>query len=350
MEQNYSTLVTVLLALIVLAALFVPFLVHKVEEELEIFLLACGVAATTISSAWSWHLIAEALKEPVIITAAVLVLGLLFKKFAHQTGAVLHAVEKRTGPKWLVFLLIAGIGLVSSFITAIVAALVVSEVIKALELDNKSKIQLTVYACFAIGFGAILTPVGEPLSTIVISKLKDAPHFAGFFFLLNLMGVWVIPAVILFGLLGMRLAKGQLTKPNAETTSDETYKSVTVRAGKVYLFITALIFLGEGLKPLAEQTITKMSDSVLYWVNTLSAVLDNATLASIEMMPSLSQSSILFLMMSLIIAGGLLIPGNIPNIICASKLNIKSKDWAKAALPVGGVLMVVYFAIMIVVL
>lgn len=343
-------LVTSLLALIVLAALFVPFLVKKAEEELEIFLLTCGLLATTISSAWSWHLILEALKEPLIITAAVLVLGLVFKKYASRTNQILHTVENKTGPRMLVFLLITVLGLLSSIITAIVAALVVAEVVKVLELDDKNKIKLTVYACFAIGFGAILTPVGEPLSTIVISKLKDAPHYAGFFFLFKLMAAWVLPALFLFGVLGAFIPKAKLTRKETQSASSETYQSVVVRAGKVYLFITALIFLGEGLKPLAAQTITKLSDGVLYWINTLSAVLDNATLASIEMMPSLSASSIIFLMMSLILAGGLLIPGNIPNIICASKLDIKSKDWARAALPIGGLLMVVYFIILIVVL
>ena len=47
-----------------------------------------------------------------------------------------------------------------------------------------------------------------------------------------------------------------------------------------------------------------------------------------------------------IISGGMLIPGNIPNIICASKLGIKSKDWAKHALGIGGALLIAYFIIL----
>jgi len=34
-------------------------------------------------------------------------------------------------------------------------------------------------------------------------------------------------------------------------------------------------------------------------------------------------------LMGLLIAGGMLIPGNIPNIISANKLGITSKEWAK---------------------
>lgn len=350
METNYSIVTTLLLALIVLAALFVPFLVKKAEEELELFLLVCGVLATSISSLWSWHLVSEALKDPVVITLAVLALGFLFKKFSHHIAALLHKIENKTGPRILIFLLVVGLGLLSSVITAIVAALLISEIIKTLELDNPRKIKLTVYTCFAIGLGAVLTPVGEPLSTIVVSKLKMAPHFAGFTFLFNLLALWVLPGILFFGVLSAFIPSGRITVAGKTSSSEETYASIALRAGKVYLFIMALVFLGEGLKPLAAQTITRLSNALLYWVNILSAVLDNATLASIEMVPSLSRNSIIFLLMSLVLAGGLLIPGNIPNIICASKLKIKSTEWAKAALPVGTLLMLVYFAIMMIVL
>jgi predicted cation transporter len=50
--------------------------------------------------------------------------------------------------------------------------------------------------------------------------------------------------------------------------------------------------------------------------------------------------------MGLLLAGGMLIPGNIPNIISASKLNIKSKDWAILGIPIGLGLMVIFFIIL----
>ena len=53
-----------------------------------------------------------------------------------------------------------------------------------------------------------------------------------------------------------------------------------------------------------------------------------------------------FLLMALIISGGFLIPGNIPNIICASKFKIKSSDWARKALPLGLGVMFIYFIIL----
>jgi predicted cation transporter len=45
----------------------------------------------------------------------------------------------------------------------------------------------------------------------------------------------------------------------------------------------------------------------------------------------------------LLISGGMLIPGNIPNIVAAGKLKIRSREWALVALPIGAVLLVVYF-------
>ncbi len=349
--QTYSAFTMGALACIVLAALTLPFLIHKIEEELEIFLLICGVTAVSISGLWSGHLVAEGLKEPLTITAAVLVLGVLFKQFGAYLAHGVHWLEQKTGPRVLLFSTVLLLGLTSSIITAIVAALAAAEVVKLLDLETQLKTKLTVYICFAVGLGAVLTPIGEPLSTIVVAKLKGEPYNADFFFLLKLMGAWILPGILLFAFLAARLGKGRkLTQPVQENSRGETYKTILMRAGKVYLFVAALIWLGEGLKPLAAQTITKLSKYALYWINSLSAVLDNATLASIEIMPSLGKETLVFLTMSLILAGGLLIPGNIPNIICASKLNIKSKEWAREALPVGLVLMVIYFIAMSLVL
>jgi predicted cation transporter len=41
----------------------------------------------------------------------------------------------------------------------------------------------------------------------------------------------------------------------------------------------------------------------------------------------------------LLISGGMLIPGNIPNIIAAHTLQIKSTEWARFGVPLGLVMM-----------
>ena len=97
----------------------------------------------------------------------------------------------------------------------------------------------------------------------------------------------------------------------------------------------ALIFLGAGFKPLIDSYLTKISSQALFWVNMVSAVLNNATLAAAEIGPSLAESQIKSALLGLLISGGLLIPGNIPNIIAAHALHIKSREWAKLGVPMG---------------
>ncbi len=50
----------------------------------------------------------------------------------------------------------------------------------------------------------------------------------------------------------------------------------------------ALVFLGEGFKPLILEYIIQIPSEGLFWVNIVSAVLDNATLAAAEIGPQLS--------------------------------------------------------------
>jgi predicted cation transporter len=87
----------------------------------------------------------------------------------------------------------------------------------------------------------------------------------------------------------------------------------------------------------------------LYWVNMISAVLDNATLAAAEIGPALSIMQIKSALIGLLISGGMLIPGNVPNIVAAGRLRITSKEWARIGVPMGLVLMAVYFVILYVV-
>ena len=84
----------------------------------------------------------------------------------------------------------------------------------------------------------------------------------------------------------------------------------------------------------------------LYWANSVSAILDNATLVAAEVVPSMRDRQITFVLMGLLISGGMLIPGNIPNIVSAAKLNIRSGEWARAALPYGAALMLGYFVLL----
>ncbi len=335
------------LALITSLTLVLPFSVKRVEDDLEAFLFAMGLCAVSISGLWSLGLIKEALKEPLAITAAVGAVGWLFSRLRPRLRGALQYLTARLGLRGAIFAVVAALGLGSSFFTAIIAALVLSEIVTLLRLKRGYEVKLTVYACYAIGLGAALTPLGEPLSTIVIAKLRGPLHEAGFFYLLQNLGAWIIPGVLLAAFMAARGAEeAEAAGPGLREDSPDTGRDIAVRTLKVYAFVMALIFLGAGLTPLAERFMAKMPAWALYWANSVSAILDNATLAAAEITPAMTDRQIKFVLMGLLISGGMLIPGNIPNIVSAGKLGIKSREWARAALPFGAVLMTGYFILL----
>lgn len=367
MEQ--LMIVNVMLFCIFILVLVLPFKVKKVEENLEVFLFICGIAALSVSSfatlhgetfGWTNAIVVEALEAPVMITTVagipvgivqmVLIVGLIIY-FAHaQIQQAIQILVDRMPLYALIFILICGLGIVSSIISAILAAIILVEIVCALPLGRPEKIGITVISCFSIGLGAALTPLGEPLSTIAISKLSGDPYQAGFGFLLDLLGIYVIPGILAMGILGVVFLQrqGAPTEGLECKLIRETIHDVVIRAGKVYLFIMALVFLGEGFKPLILEYIIQIPSEGLFWVNIVSAILDNATLAAAEIGPQLSLIQIKSALLGLLIAGGMLIPGNIPNIIAAGKMGITSKEWARYGVPLGFTLLVIYFTILFV--
>lgn len=341
-------LVTGGLVTIIVLVLTLPFLVHKIEKQLEAFLFVMGVLAVSISGLWSLGLIERALVEPIKITLAVLIAGLIFRSIRSKVGVWATRFGERFGFGLLLFLIVAGLGLLSSCITAIIAALVLAEITSTIRLPRKTELRLVVIACFSIGLGAVLTPIGEPLSTIAIGKLQGEPYHAGFFFLLQLLGKWVIPLVLGLGVLAALLPnKREIASPGLTEEKPEATRDILIRALKVYLFVLALVFLGTGFTPVVDKYLATASPYALYWINIVSAILDNATLTAAEITPAMSAATIKAALAGLLIAGGMLIAGNIPNIICASKLNIKSREWAVIGVPLGMILMVGFFVFLL---
>jgi predicted cation transporter len=372
MDLEFSSIVAGGLFAIFLIVLLGPFLVKKIEHNLEVFLFSMGVIAVTVNSLflkassntgigaegtlpnWNFHLVERALVDPVEISLAVLFAGLIFHYGRGHIRTIMQKIMTRIPLKIVVFTVIVMLGLLSSVITAIIAALFLVEIISALKLSRKTMVNLTIIACFAIGLGAALTPIGEPLSTIVIkTKLKE-----DFFYLVDLLGIYIIPGVLAFGIIGFFFASRKEMEGAKEdlTSTDESHESirdVLIRATKVYVFVMALVLLGTGFTPIIEWYVTKMAGEALYWVNMVSAILDNATLAAAEVDPSMivpglpdPTIKIKSVLMGLLVSGGMLIPGNIPNIIAANKLGITSKEWAKLGVPLGLVAMLVYFIIL----
>ncbi len=349
------------LVVILLLVLALPFFIKKVEENLEPFLFVMGILATIISGKICTELVLEALHEPIMIASVVLIAGVLFFLLKDQFSNLMNKLLQRIPVTAVVAGVVLILGLLSSVITAIVASIILVEVITLLPLKRQQKIVVCILACFAIGLGATLTPVGEPLATIAIAKLDE-----GFFYLFFLLGKYIIPMVVFFtvlaGIYTAKVAKENNIDVNMAMTSEsqvtddsliedepmeeDTWKSIIIRALKVYLFVMALVFLGEGFEPLIEAYILGLSPQILYWINMISAVLDNATLCAAELSNSMGDATITAILMGLLISGGMLIPGNIPNIISASRLRITSKEWARLGVPLGLIVMGIMFVIL----
>jgi predicted cation transporter len=343
------------LAIVALMALIAPFLVKFVEHNLELFFLVMGALAVTISGAWSTDLVIEALKAPVMIGhlpigifQVVLIVGLLIYLYFCQFEKGVVFLVNKLNLRLFIFLLIFLMGLLSSVISVILSAVLLAEIVACLPLDKTDRIKLVVTCCYSMGLGAVLTPLGEPLSTILVQKLAAFPFFAGFTWPFQHFAIYVVPGVLAISVFGM-LWIGKKTDfvCEAKGIRTENIKSVIIRAVKVFIFVAALVLLGEGLKPLVIWFFSKISAMVLYWVNIISAMLDNATLTAIEINADLSLPQIVSIIMGLLIAGGMLIPGNIPNIVAAGKLKISMREWAVIGIPIGLVLMVAYFLVLL---
>ena len=393
----------------ILALVFVlPFVSKSVERNLEPFLFVMGVAAAAVSGVMQTSLMKRALEEPILIALAVFVAGIIFKGLQRCVRGWIKAILGVVPFPLFVFAFVTVLGLASSIITVIIASLILVEIIDALEVDRRTKISIDVVACFAIGLGAVLTPIGEPLSTIATSKLGQ-----GFSYLLSLLGTYVVAGVAVVGAFGafyiggrnsnsiLACARGRMgdkastqnatagaisgagileaapaagagvdgaagvgsrgvgrvvgsieaigTSRGAEVDScheTEGYLAVVIRALKVYVFVMALVFLGEGFRPLIERYVIHLGNLPLFWLNMVSAILDNATLTAAEVTRGMSDVQVKSILLGLLISGGMLIPGNIPNIVSAGKLGIGSREWARLGVPLGLVLMTSYFVIL----
>jgi len=332
------------LILLLIITFVLPIVSKKVEKNLEVFLFLVGLTAAITSGVLNKELLLKIAENKFmyIIAFAVLVGGFLFKALNERIEGAIEYALKHIPLKLFIFLLIVIIGLLSSVITAIIAALLLVEIVSILPISRANKVKVDIVACFSIGLGAVLTPIGEPLSTIVVSRLG-----VDFWFLLKEFGIYVVPGIIILGIIGALFGAQQNKTINhsEEITIEETTSVIIIRALKIFLFIIALELLGEGFKPIIDAFILPLDTRYLYWVNMSSAVLDNATLAAAEISAKMTKTQIKAVLMGLLISGGMMIPGNIPNIISAGKLRIKSSEWIKLGIPLGIAMMILYYVI-----
>jgi predicted cation transporter len=331
---------TVGLGFLLLVVLLGPVLAKPIEQNLEIFFLGTGALASALSGQWSHKLLVTALTEPIALTVAVFLFGVVARLARPTLDRSIQKLVTRIAPKWLYFSLIILLGLLSSVITAVIAALILVEAISLLKLDRRSEIAAVVLACFAIGLGAALTPIGEPLGTVAIAALK-----ADFWYLARLLGPLLIIGIVAVGILSLALP-AEYGQSLAADAHQDSWLEVLLRAAKVYLFVAGLVGLSWGLRPLVDEYVAQMPQWALFWVNSISAIVDNATLTAAEIGPALHPAQQRAILMGLLISGGMLIPGNIPNIVAASRLGIRSGEWARVGLLTGLPLMLVCFVVL----
>ena len=350
------TAVDIGLALIFVIICAAPFKVKIVEKNLEAFLFVMGAVAVTITTGvvsstgthgWRLDLVQMAASEPIVkgIVPMVLIAGLVFFYGKGVFKSMMNGLVKSIPMPVLVFLIVFICGLISSVITAIVTSLFLVEIVNLMPMERMNKINLVILACFSIGLGAVLTPLGEPLSTIAITKLQGAPYHATFWYLFDQLGVLIILGCAICAAFAAFYV-GKAGKADVkEITEEGGLREVIVRAVKVYVFVAALFLLGDGMNVLIDKYFTHIPSMALYWVNMVSAILDNATLTAAELSPAMDQGQINAALMGLLIFGGMLIPGNIPNIISAGKLGITSSEYAKLGVPFGLVLGAFFFVL-----
>ncbi len=143
--------VTNILLLVILILIFIlPLVVKKVEENLEVFLFIMGVLATAAAGSAGeleggyGALVNEIFSNVYmyIIVAIVLVGGFLFKALSKNMHSGVRKTLEKIPIEGFVFLFTVLLGLLSSVITAIVASLVLVEIVNVLPLDRSAKVKV----------------------------------------------------------------------------------------------------------------------------------------------------------------------------------------------------------------
>jgi predicted cation transporter len=331
---------------IILMVFLLPFIFKTIAGNLELFLLVMGILAVTIADRWSLGLLQAVVTDPVFkgIVPAVLFAGLIFFYGKSRLDSWVARILSRYPLRAVIFVTVVLLGLICSITTAVIASLLLVELIAIIPMDHRTRIRVAVAGCFSISMGMVLTPVGEPLALLAETLLQGPPYYAGFFFLFNNLAFYIIPGCLAMGVLASLFVKKACDPEEAECApKGESLEDVFKRAGRIYLFVMALLLLGNGLDVMIDHYLVQVPPQILYWVNMLSAILDNATLTASEITPKMTLEQIKAMLMGLLISGGMLIPGNIANIVAANKLNITSREWSRLAVPLGLTLMVIYF-------
>ena len=198
----------------------------------------------------------SALREPIELTAAVLVFGIVFRLSRARLDRV-SAATRIFGQRWLCFALTIVLGLLAGFIAGSRGGTRVRGSYSLLKMDRSSEVAATVLGCFAIGLGAVRRP-GDAASTLVLAALH-----ADFFYLARLLGPFVIVGIILVAIPTLFLREENGDSALQLVPESDSLAPVLIRAGKVYIFIVGLVGLSAGLRPMADAYLRDLPGALL---------------------------------------------------------------------------------------
>lgn len=331
------------LSLLFLLVLLLPFKLRFVEERLELFLLFSGLLSLWLGGAWNWTFLQSSLSKPLPLCASLLIFGLLFEALQSRLDRVLERLQGHFRLAPLLACLSLFLSLLSLLASAVLAALLLAQVLRRLELDAATRSRTAVLSCFGIGAASALSPLGGPLGAISLLRLGSTDPFL----LFRIFGPCVL-AVLFLLFLAQLTARPQREKLQFrhERPPSGNQPHLLFRILKIYVFVLGLLYFGQGLNPLAQRYVDAAPAWLLYWVNLLSALLDNASLAAAEFSAGMDLEKLRYAFLGLLVAGGILIPGNLPNIVVASELQIRPKEWAKSGLLYGLPLLLIFFIVL----
>ncbi len=296
--------------------------------------------ATLLGTGFTHDLVLEALHEPIAISIAVIVAALIFGwtrpwlDLALSSGCA-SACRAPVLTAASVFVIAS----ISSIITAIVGALVLVEVVRPAAFHRRQAGAGDGRRMLRDRHGRVADAAGR--AALDAGRASARLAFIGLF---QLLAPWVFPGVLASSIVAGTFARGEYEEAPAARMCSQAYGTIFVQAGKVFAFIAGLVLISHAYGPIANEYVSKMSNDLLFWANTVSAALDNATLVALEV-HSMTLPRAREAILSLLVSGGMLIPGNIPNIVSAGALENRERAWAKIGVPMGLVMLGIYFAV-----
>ena len=302
----------------------------------------------TLAGAWRWDIASRAAALPLGITLTVIVADVIFGRARGLMDRALGWVQARAARPLVCCGAVFVIALLSAILTAIVAALMLAEVVELMRLGSRARVRVTVAGCFAIGLGSSLTPLGGPLSTLAASGLRTGSAGCSQCWRRTCSRVcW--PARSSRGSLPPLMATRAPPRRCRPSYPFANQPFAPSSAGSRFTFssrdwcwsarlllrwrrITCRCFVSRrstGRTRFQRRWTTRRWSR---WKSTRWTRRGRAPAA----------------ILALLLAGGMLIPGNIPNIVAAAALRIGAGDWARIGIPMGLALLGIYFALLLV--